>query len=41
MQEMNQSDWTIILGILIVGVPLIIVGFVAMWREHKMKKIDK
>jgi len=36
-----MNDWIILIGIGLVGLPLIIIGFVAMWRERQMGKIDK
>ena len=35
------NDWMLIIFILGVGLPLIIAGFIAMWREHKIKKMNK
>jgi hypothetical protein len=39
--NLNSADWTIILGIGIVCVPLMIIGLVILWRDRQMKKIGK
>ena len=31
----------LILGMLIVGVPIIIIGCVAAWREHQIEKMSQ
>jgi hypothetical protein len=36
-----MNDWILIIGIWIVMLPFIIMGLIATWREHKMKKIGK
>ena len=38
---MSANEWALIIGIWGVGLPFIIMGLVATWREHKMKKMDK
>jgi len=31
----------LIIGMLIVGLPLLIIGFVAAWREHQIEKMTQ